>query len=76
VADDETVTSRLSGRKRINIAGAEDIFIFNTYVDEWLATIPSHHVLQLDVSRETLDYEESTNIVLDTIKKNLYRRST
>jgi len=66
-ADIKTVASRLSTRDRVNIANAEDTALFNSYLDEWLAVIPTAQVLTLDVSNETLDYSKSINIVLDHI---------
>jgi hypothetical protein len=66
-ADDITVASRLSRRERINIATAEDSALFNSFLDEWIRDIPSDQVLQLDVSNETLAYEQSVNIILDRI---------
>jgi len=68
-ADEETVSNRLSGRKRTNIASADDTALFNSYLNEWLASIPSQNLLLLDVSKETPEYSESVNIILDTIKK-------
>lgn len=67
--DASTITSRLSTRDRINIARAEDTALFNSFLDEWLASIPSDQVLELDVSHETLDYEQSVNIVLNRVQK-------
>ncbi len=69
-ADVETVTSRMVGRKRINIASAEDTALFNSYLDEWLADIPSAQILELDVSNEALDYQNSTNRILAFIDKH------
>lgn len=69
-ADVETVTSRMVGRRRINIASAEDTVLFNSYLDEWLAGIPSAQILELDVSNETLDYQNSTNRILAFIDKH------
>lgn len=63
-ADEKTVADRLSTRDRINIASAEDTALFNSYLDEWLASIPSDQLLQLDVSQETLIYEKSVAIIL------------
>lgn len=74
VADEETVADRLSRRNRINIAGREDTVVFNSFVDEWLVSIPSHQILQLDVSNETPDYKHSVDIILDTIKKKSHGR--
>lgn len=69
-ADVETVTSRMVGRQRINIASAEDTVLFNSYLDEWLADIPSAQILELDVSNEALDYQNSTNRILAFIDKH------
>jgi deoxyadenosine/deoxycytidine kinase len=68
-ADERTVASRLSARDRINIASAEDISLFNLFLDQWLASIPSDQLLEMDVSNETLGYEQSVRIVLDKIIK-------
>jgi len=62
-ADEKTVASRLSTRDRINIANADDIALFNSFLDEWLAGIPSEDLLQLDVSNEDIDYSKSVNII-------------
>jgi len=66
-ADENTVAERLSARERINIASAEDTALFNSFLEEWLATIPSDQLLDLDVSNETPDYRRSVNIILDRI---------
>lgn len=66
-ADESTVARRLSTRERINIASPEDTALFNSFLDEWLAGIPSDQILKLDVSNETLDYNQSVNIILDRI---------
>jgi deoxyadenosine/deoxycytidine kinase len=63
-ADESTVAGRLSKRDRINIASAEDIALFNSLLNEWLASIPSDQVLKLDVSEEDLAYSNSVNIIL------------
>jgi deoxyadenosine/deoxycytidine kinase len=67
-ADEETVASRLSMRDRINIASAEDISLFNVFLDQWLASLPSDQLLELDVSNETLGYEQSIRTILDSIE--------
>ena len=68
-ADAETVAGRMSGRKRINIARAEDTALFDSFLDEWLASIPSDKVLTLDVSNETMDYAKSTRAILEHMEK-------
>jgi deoxyadenosine/deoxycytidine kinase len=70
-ADVETVAGRLSTRDRVNIARAEDTALFNSFLDEWLASIPSDQVLTIDVSNETLDYARSTAIVLEYMVRYL-----
>lgn len=67
-ADEGTVARRLSTRDRINIASAEDTALFNSFLDQWLESIPSDQKLELDVSNETLRYEKSIGIILDKIK--------
>ncbi|HEY5731729.1 MAG TPA: deoxynucleoside kinase [Anaerolineales bacterium] len=69
--DEETVAGRLSGRKRINIANAEDTAIFNSCLDEWLANVPSNQLLELDVTNEDISYKQSIDIILDTIRNIL-----
>lgn len=66
-ADEITVADRLSKRNRINIAGAEDTALFNSFVEEWLASVPSHKKLELDVTDESLDYSRSVEVILATI---------
>ncbi len=71
-ADKGTVANHLSTRDRINIASAEDTALFNSFLDEWLASIPSDRILELDVSDETLEYERSAYIVLVIISGMSY----
>jgi len=68
-ANSETVTNRLSGRKRINIANANDVTIFDSFLDEWLESVPSDYILKLDITNESVDYQLSVETILDTIKK-------
>lgn len=63
-ADEETVAGRLSGRKRINIARAEDAASFNLYLDQWLSNIPPDQILKLDVTNESLEYNKSVQAIL------------
>jgi deoxyadenosine/deoxycytidine kinase len=66
-ADEGTVAGRLSTRDRINIASAEDTALFDSFLDEWLADIPSANTLLLDTSHETLEYAQSVEKILDQI---------
>jgi len=66
--DRETVAERLSGRKRINIATAQDTALFESFLDEWLAHVPNSQVIDLDTSGEDKNYLRSVRIILGRIK--------
>jgi deoxyadenosine/deoxycytidine kinase len=68
-ADEATVAERLSGRQRINIASADDTDLFNSFLDAWLASLPAEQVLSLEVTDETLEYEESVKIILEHLSR-------
>lgn len=70
-ADEITIASRLSTRDRINIAGPEDTALFDSFLDEWLAGLPANQILELDVSRETLEYRQSALLIMDRIAEKL-----
>jgi len=63
-ADEGTVAGRLSRRNRINIASADDTALFNSFLDEWFAGLPSDQILELDVTNESLEYNKSTQAIL------------
>jgi len=63
-ADEGTVAGRLSRRKRINIANAEDTALFESYISEWLASIPSDQLLELDVTDESMDFSHSITKIM------------
>jgi deoxyadenosine/deoxycytidine kinase len=67
-ASPQTVSQRLASRNRINIASSEDTELFNSFVDEWLASIPSSQILTLDISNESPDYPEGTAVILKRLK--------
>ena len=66
-ADEETVAARLSTRDRINIASADDTRLFNSFLDEWLASLSADQLLKVDVSNETIGYEKSIALILERI---------
>lgn len=63
-ADEATVADRLSARERINIAEAADTALFNSFLDDWLASAPNDRVLRLDVSNEDLNFSQSVDKIL------------
>lgn len=67
-ASAQTVSQRLATRNRINIASDKDTELFNSFVDEWLASVSSSQILTLDISNESPDYSESTSVILQRLK--------
>lgn len=67
-ADEITVADRMSRRNRINIANAEDTSLFNSFLDEWLASLSSERILTLDVSHESIGYEHGVSAVIERLK--------
>jgi deoxyadenosine/deoxycytidine kinase len=68
-ADEETVSGRLSRRTRINIAGAEDTALFESFLDDWLEGIHPNQILELDVTNETLEYNQSIHAILQRVSE-------
>ena len=66
-ADEKTVAGRMSRRTRINIAEIKDTALFNSYVNEWLASIPSHQIIELDVTKESIEYPYGVEVILNKL---------
>jgi len=64
---EETISQRLATRSRINIASSEDTTAFNSFVAEWLDSIPTSRLLRLDVSGESSSYPKSIRAILDRV---------
>jgi deoxyadenosine/deoxycytidine kinase len=71
-ADVETVAGRLATRDRVNIASAADTALIESFLDEWLASMSSDQVLNVNVSEESLDYTQSTSLILEYIKARFW----
>lgn len=67
--DESTVVSRLSGRNRINIASAEDFGLIESFLDEWLDSVPPGQIFEIDATNEGLDYERSVQKILTRISR-------
>jgi deoxyadenosine/deoxycytidine kinase len=67
-ADANTIRERLASRNRINIASGEDAELLESYVADWLKTVPESHILRLDVSKENREYSTGIPIILDKIR--------
>ena len=66
-ADSQTVGERLASRNRINIASAQDAQRLESYIAEWLNSLPESQILRLDVSKEEKEYPVSVPLILDKI---------
>lgn len=67
--EESTVISRLSRRDRINIASVKDFTLMESFLDEWLDSLPPEKILEIDVTNEGLDYERSISQIFDRISK-------
>lgn len=67
-ADRETAAGRLSARDRINIASIEDFALFESYLDEWLATLDPIQILEIDVNENTPKYTQLVPRLLEEIE--------
>jgi deoxyadenosine/deoxycytidine kinase len=65
---DETIRQRLASRSRINIASSEDTALFNSFVAEWMDSIPPSRLLRLDVSDESANYPKSIQTILERLR--------
>ena len=70
-ADQETVAGRLSARDRINIASAEDFATFESFLDEWLATLDPMRTLEVDVTENDPKYTQLVPFLLSEIEDRL-----
>jgi deoxyadenosine/deoxycytidine kinase len=66
-ADEEAVRARLAARDRINIASADDASLLASFLDDWLAAVPSKRLLRLNVTREPSDYRNVIPVILSRI---------
>jgi deoxyadenosine/deoxycytidine kinase len=67
-ASAQTISQRLASRNRINIASSEDASVVNSFIEEWLTSIPPLHLLRLDISEELSDYPQSTLAILKKLQ--------
>jgi deoxyadenosine/deoxycytidine kinase len=68
VASNEKLKQRLAGRDRINIAGINDLITLDSFLNEWLATLPNQNVIQMDVSNLSVSYFEVIPMLLEQIE--------
>jgi len=67
-ASAQTISQRLAARNRINIASSEDTTALNSFIEEWLASIPPLQLLRLDISEELSDYPQSVQAILNRLE--------
>jgi deoxyadenosine/deoxycytidine kinase len=68
-AGEHIIRARLAARQRINIASADDTALFNSFLEEWLATVPAGNLLQLDTSSESRGYPHSVPQILSALRR-------
>lgn len=68
-ATTQTISQRLASRNRINIASSEDASVVNSFIEEWLISIPPLQLLRLDISKELSDYPQSTTAILKRLEE-------
>ena len=68
-ASAQTISQRLAARNRINIASSEDASAVNSFIEEWLISIPPMQLLRLDISKELSDYPQSTLAILKRLEE-------
>lgn len=66
-ADSQTISQRLASRNRINIASDEDAGLLEKFINEWVESVEESKVLKLDISNETMDYENSISRIMEKI---------
>jgi deoxyadenosine/deoxycytidine kinase len=63
-ADAEIIRARLAARDRINIASGQDAELLDGLVNDWLKNLPPSGVVHLDVSNESIDFENSVAMMI------------
>jgi deoxyadenosine/deoxycytidine kinase len=64
-ANPEVIARRLAGRKRMNIAAAEDTLLLDSFLNEWLSTLTPDHLLHMDVTENDYGYQRLLPSLLD-----------
>jgi len=67
-AERKVISERLSGRKRINIASAEDSVFLEKALEEWIASLNKEKVVKLDVSGSSQEYSGEIEILTPYIR--------
>ena len=67
----EVIRKRLAGRKRINIANAEDVELLESFLCEWLDKMPSEQVIHIDVTHNDPEYKQILAEFLPVIRERL-----
>lgn len=58
MASPDIIRERLSKRNRINIANIDDASLLDSFLDQWLITIPSEKIISLEVSEFSESFVE------------------
>jgi deoxyadenosine/deoxycytidine kinase len=55
-ASEAAIQQRLASRNRINLASFDDTSLLATFIDDWLKSVPSERLVQIDVTHEAPDF--------------------
>ncbi|MEI7848848.1 MAG: deoxynucleoside kinase [Chloroflexota bacterium] len=67
----DVIQKRLSTRDRINIADKNDLGLLDSYLEEWIFTLPKNKVIRLEVSDVSSSYSEVISTLINQINANL-----
>jgi deoxyadenosine/deoxycytidine kinase len=67
LVDHKLVSVRLANRNRINIASAEDLELFDHFIDDWLSSLDPRIILRVETSGDGLDYSRTVPLIMEKI---------
>jgi hypothetical protein len=67
----DVIQKRLSTRDRINIADKTDLGLLDSYLEDWIFTLPKNKVIRLEVSDVSRSYGEVLSTLINQIDANL-----
>lgn len=71
----EVIQKRLLTRDRINIANINDLSLLDSYLEDWICTLPDNKVIRLDVSDASFPYGDGLSTLINRINTSLNMKS-
>lgn len=69
-APQKIIEGRLASRRRINIASAKDAELMDTFIREWLESVPPEKILRIDAFNEDENYSGAVSQILEWIESS------